>query len=611
MNYAPVLDRYSTAETAKEIRKTLKTNYPGQKFAVKSKTYSGGCSIDVKWVDGPTINEVGGLLNIFKSAYFDSSIDLKTDRGAVEYEGKQVRFSCDYLFTQREYSAATYGNALKTVREMYDLQTDPIVSENLEGIASLDSSFEIDRELNSKGLRQEIGYYINQELRKVSFCQKAEDSRDGAPIVGLRIVENKAKEGIELYFAAKPSDAVLGILRTYGFRPKKQGSTWYWYAKQTEERWVLAKRLSDPSTPTGAMVASPPPSGNTSRAENLRKLAEGMQKRIDHCFDSNRLANTHRRQNIANRMRKEGQQLEKTQTLLYRLAEAHETGQPLRHAANITYKSQAELVTNIASLYDLSAAEIKYYGAEHWHLYNDENLEKIFTRDSYDDWRKDFKRMGVNNVAQLKDLLSEAKQLIGMATPSPQQQREGDIKKLTDALLGKKIDGYFPTPNPVIDRMIELAEVREDDICLEPSAGKGNIADRLVPSVKRVDCCERSHTLREILELKDHNLVGDDFWTYAANTGEIYSLIMMNPPFEKEQDISHVLLAYGLLVPGGRLVAVMSAGTFSRETGKAPEFRELLDELGAYVEDLPQGSFAKGEVPTGVNCKLVVMHKPF
>ena len=44
----------STTETAKIIRQELAKAFPGIKFSVKSKSYSGGSSIDVGWTDGPT-----------------------------------------------------------------------------------------------------------------------------------------------------------------------------------------------------------------------------------------------------------------------------------------------------------------------------------------------------------------------------------------------------------------------------------------------------------------------------------------------------------------------------------------------------------------------------
>ena len=91
---------------------------------------------------------------------------------------------------------------------------------------------------------------------------------------------------------------------------------------------------------------------------------------------------------------------------------------------------------------------------------------------------------------------------------------------------------------------------------------------------------EINPTLRDLLETKGYNVVDCDF---LEHTGE-YDRIVMNPPFEKGQDIDHVRHAYELLKPGGKLVAIMSEGSFYRGDKKATEFREWLEEVGGTSE---------------------------
>jgi hypothetical protein len=68
----------SCAETAKLVRTALKKNFPGVKFSVRSSIYSGGASIDVSWVLGPTTKEVDVVAGQYASADFDGSIDMET-----------------------------------------------------------------------------------------------------------------------------------------------------------------------------------------------------------------------------------------------------------------------------------------------------------------------------------------------------------------------------------------------------------------------------------------------------------------------------------------------------------------------------------------------------
>lgn len=67
----------SAAETAKLLRQALKRRFPGAKFSVRSKTYSMGASITVKWWNGPAEIEVKALCDQFEGSRFDDSIDLK------------------------------------------------------------------------------------------------------------------------------------------------------------------------------------------------------------------------------------------------------------------------------------------------------------------------------------------------------------------------------------------------------------------------------------------------------------------------------------------------------------------------------------------------------
>lgn len=122
----------STVETAKLIRKALRVAFPATKFSVRSESYSGGSSIDIRWTDGPTSAEVDEVSGGFAGGGFDGSIDLhyyvtswlspdgtaspahstgtEGSRGSVpgfDYprphpDAELVTFGAHYVFTQRE-----------------------------------------------------------------------------------------------------------------------------------------------------------------------------------------------------------------------------------------------------------------------------------------------------------------------------------------------------------------------------------------------------------------------------------------------------------------------------------------------------------------------------
>jgi len=68
---------FSCADTAKFVRKALKKHFPETTFSVRSKTYSGGASIDVSWTNGAAETEVSSVVKQFQGAGFDGMNDYK------------------------------------------------------------------------------------------------------------------------------------------------------------------------------------------------------------------------------------------------------------------------------------------------------------------------------------------------------------------------------------------------------------------------------------------------------------------------------------------------------------------------------------------------------
>ena len=70
----------SATETAKLVRKALKSQFPGVRFSVRSKSHTGGASINVSWTDGPREATVRPVVQQYEAGGFDPSIDMAYDR---------------------------------------------------------------------------------------------------------------------------------------------------------------------------------------------------------------------------------------------------------------------------------------------------------------------------------------------------------------------------------------------------------------------------------------------------------------------------------------------------------------------------------------------------
>ncbi|MHA2296122.1 MAG: hypothetical protein ACXAEU_26050 [Candidatus Hodarchaeales archaeon] len=97
--------------------------------------------------------------------------------------------------------------------------------------------------------------------------------------------------------------------------------------------------------------------------------------------------------------------------------------------------------------------------------------------------------------------------LLGYVIEKKRDPLKERIMELERDLIGCKIPGFFSTPRDVALQMVELADIKEGNRILEPSAGKGNIAEVIKEKYSDLDLdvIEINSRLREILELKEFN----------------------------------------------------------------------------------------------------------
>lgn len=152
-----------------------------------------------------------------------------------------------------------------------------------------------------------------------------------------------------------------------------------------------------------------------------------------------------------------------------------------------------------------------------------------------------------------------------------------------------------------LQEILAAVTLDEKSRVLEPEAGSGRIADAVKAVTPHVDCVEWMCTLRELLTLKGHHLVGDDF--LALTPQPVYDAVLMNPPFS--QECEHIQHAFQFLRPGGTLVSVCTGRVISSEQRKFKEFQDWLAEHTHSVQKVQNIKFEM----TGVSTMLLIIYK--
>jgi predicted RNA methylase len=173
----------------------------------------------------------------------------------------------------------------------------------------------------------------------------------------------------------------------------------------------------------------------------------------------------------------------------------------------------------------------------------------------------------------------------------------------------KKKFQFFPTPRPVAEMMCDMAELGEltdIDFILEPSCGKGDLADVIYERCQNLICNELNEEMKKYLDKKPYKVCFGDFLTVKDDVCG-HERIIMNPPFARQQDIDHILKAYSLLSYDGILVSIASTSWEWRTNAKSVEFREWLSEVCAEITGVEAGAFK--ESGTAIPTKIIKIKK--
>lgn len=182
----------------------------------------------------------------------------------------------------------------------------------------------------------------------------------------------------------------------------------------------------------------------------------------------------------------------------------------------------------------------------------------------------------------------------------------------------KKNLQFFATPYDVVRMVMIDVRICKGYRILEPSAGTGAFIDAIIKDIEIekvedviIDCIEFDPLNCEILrdKYKDHpyiNIIQGDFMEMDL---PMYDLVVMNPPFAKNQDVKHITKAFGLLTDFGVLHAISSISWEWKTDKVNSDFRELVNNTVTDYWKLDAGLFK--DSGTSIPTMRVLMRKEY
>lgn len=185
---------------------------------------------------------------------------------------------------------------------------------------------------------------------------------------------------------------------------------------------------------------------------------------------------------------------------------------------------------------------------------------------------------------------------------------------------------FYPTPDEVIDRMLEVSDV-PGKIILEPSAGRGNIVDHLNRmGAREVIVCEKQPDLKAILQTKKCVFLKDDFLEVSSVEVSHIDMIVMNPPFSKQYD--HILHAWEIAPENCEIISLCNADSWDDRNdddwkeymkaskteriktkfGKRGAINKIIDQYGNFIDF--DRCFSNAERKTDVRIGCIRVRKP-
>lgn len=147
------------------------------------------------------------------------------------------------------------------------------------------------------------------------------------------------------------------------------------------------------------------------------------------------------------------------------------------------------------------------------------------------------------------------------------------------------------TSQSVIDQFMQVANIKDGQKVLEPSAGVGLLAEGILRfnSNIELDCIELNSQCKKELRNKGLNVIWSDFLDFKPKF--LYDRVIGAPNFKDNIDCEHVIKMFECIKVGGTVTSIMSPFWMTGDSILQVNFRKWLVDKKYSITMLPDNSY--------------------
>jgi hypothetical protein len=222
------------ARASANLKLELRSTWPQVAFSVTSESHTGGSSIRIRWVNGPTDAQVDEIAKKYQYTYYTEN-DILSD--GTSYKNDAMHKAVDQWL-----GSAKYVSCARSVSEDVREEVRVALLDYFNGIPSeVNNVHSVTAGAEIFGKFKE---FTTTEKGYLTAVFEKPEPVEGEPATveagDITVKENPTLGGIEIKFASRPDESIIEQVKRYGFRWSRRQHLWYAKANETRRNFAFS-----------------------------------------------------------------------------------------------------------------------------------------------------------------------------------------------------------------------------------------------------------------------------------------------------------------------------------------------------------------------------------